>query len=134
MNEVIERELAVLFDSDNTDIERTIEAMQRLKTATRKEDVPRLVEALKSDRNNFWTRELLAEPICEIGGSEYLPELFDAFEQNFAEGHDNDGFAHHLMEIAWSEPGTCKDRLLELLDSDNLKYRDNATWLLEFCK
>jgi len=130
MNEIIERELQVIFA--NADVEDTIAAFERLRAATKEEDIPRLVEALKSNKSDFWTRELLAQPICEIGGPEYLRPLLDVLAKGDAEGHDNDGFAHFLMEMAGTHPAEVRQRLEQLMLED--KYRKDAEWLLEFCK
>ena len=85
-------------------------------------------------KNNFWVRELLAEPICDLGGSEFLEELFDALLLNEQEGHDNDSFNHFLTEIADSEPEKCKAKLNQLLAQPNFKHKEKATWLLQFCE
>ncbi len=135
MNEVIEKELEILWSDFNAnDVEQKLEAFERLKNAATKEDLPQLITALKSEKSDFWIRELLSEPISEFGGSEYLPELFDALQKNFDEGHDNDGFCHFLTEIAHSEPDLCKQKLLKLIDSSDFKHKDHAEWLLEFCE
>lgn len=115
-------------------IDTVLEAQERLKAIAEKEDLPELVEALRSERNNFWTRELLAEPIAYLGGSDFLPELFDPRDKNYNDGHDNDSLNFFLTEIADAEPAACKAKLESLMESPDFRYRDYAKWLLEFCK
>ena len=135
MNEIIAKELEILWsDFDLNDVCQKIEAFERLKNSATKDDLPQLISALKSEKNDFWTRELLSEPISELGGFEFLSELFDALQINFDEGHDNDSFCHFLTEIAYSEPDLCKKKLFGLIDSSDFKYKNHAEWLLEFCE
>ena len=135
MNPIIEKELEVLWsDFDKNDVDQKLEAFEGLKNSATKDDLPQLISALKSERNDFWTRELLAEPISELGGCEYLSELFEALQKNYDEGHDNDGFNAYLTETAYSEPQLCKKKLLELTAAPDFKYKNRAEWLLEFCE
>ena len=135
MNQIIEKELEILWsDFDENDVGEKLESFERLKNSATKDDLPQLVSALKSEKNDFWTRELLSELISELGGSEYLPELFDALQKNYDEGHDNDGFNAYLIEITYSEPKLCKEKLLQLIDSTEFKHKNHAEWLLEFCE
>lgn len=128
----LERELETLWSE--TDVDIVLEAHQRLMSFASQEDLPLLVAALKSDRNNFWTRELLAEPVASIGGVQYLSVLFDALETNYSDGHDNDSLAHFLTEIATLNGGECEAELKRLLDSPEFSHRKHAEWLLEFCE
>lgn len=135
MNNAIEKELLILWsDFDVNDEEQKLEAFERLKNAAAKGDLPQLLAAIKSEKNDFWTRELLSEPISELGGSEYLPELFEALQKNYDEGHDNDSFCHNLTEIAYAEPDLCKKKLRALIDSPDFMHKSRAKWLLEFCE
>lgn len=134
MNRIIEKELEILWsDFDENGVEEKLESFERLKNSAAKDDLPQLISALKSDKNDFWIRELLSEPISELSGCDYLPELFDALQKNYDEGHDNDSFCHNLTEIAYSEPNLCKEELLKLIDSAEFKHKNHAEWLLEFC-
>ncbi len=134
MNPIIEKELEILWsDFNDYDVEEKLESFERMKNSATKDDLPQLISALKSEKNDFWIRELLSEPISELGGSEYLSELFEALQKNFNEGHDNDGFCFFLTELAESEPELCKKQLLELIDSPSFKHKNHAEWLLEFC-
>lgn len=134
MNETIENELEILWsDFNDYDVEDKLEAFEKLKNSASKNDLPELISALKSEKSDFWIRELLSEPISELGGSEYLPELFEALQKNYDDGHDNDSFCFFLVEMAESEPKLCRANLLKLLDLPNFKYKDHAKGLLEFC-
>lgn len=135
MNKAIAKELEILWsDFEEHDIDEKLSAFERLKVAASKEDLPQFINALKSDRNDFWVRELLSEPVSDLGGSKYLPELFDALQKNYHKGHDNDGLNHFLTEIAGAEPAACRKALEELLANDNFRHREAADWLLEFCE
>ena len=128
----LQADLEILWSE--TDIDAVLGAQQRLIAIATKEDLPELVEALRSERNNFWTRELLAEPIAYLGGSDYLRELFDAKDKNYNDGHDNDSLNCFLTEIADAEPAACKAKLESLMESADFPHRNYAQWLLEFCK
>jgi hypothetical protein len=135
MNTKIAKELQILWsDFDENDVDAKMEAFERLKRASKKKDLTQLVVALKSEKNDFWTRELISEPISELGGCEYLSELFDALGKNYDDGHDNDTLNHLLTEIAEAEPELCKQKLKELLSEGDYQHRETAEWLFEFCK
>ena len=133
MKRAIADELQILWSFDD-DVEGVIEALGRLKSATTPEDVPDLTEALNSPKSDFWIRELLSDPICYISGAKYIPDLFEAFAKNYADGHDNDGFANKLMGIAHFEPIECRAKIEELLSLPDYPHSEYATWLLEVCK
>jgi hypothetical protein len=116
-----------------TDVETVLEAQERLMSIATKEDLPELIEALRSDRNDFWTRELISEPIAHLGGVDYLPELFEALEKNSLDGHDSDTLVHFLTEIASLNPDACRAKLESLKESSESAHGKYADWLLEFC-
>jgi len=120
-------------DFESFDVDEKLSAFSRLKDSATEADLPRLVEHLVSDRNDFWVRELLSEPICDLGGPRYLAELFEAHELNEREGHDNDGFNHFLTEIAWADSEGCRNKLTELMAKPNFRHKEIAQWLLDFC-
>lgn len=128
----LQSDLEILWSEAN--IDAVLEAQQRLIAIATKEDLPELVEALRSERNNFWTRELLAEPVACLGGPDVLLELIDAKDKNHKEGHDNDSLNFLLTEIADAEPAACKAKLESLMESPDFPHRNYAKWLLEFCK
>ena len=134
---MLEEEIEAIFagqDVDgDVDIDGVLTAFNRLNSKATKEDLPVLLAAIQSPRSNFWTRELLSEPICRLGGSEHLEVLFEAAQLGLDEGHDNDGFNSNLTEIADMEPQKCRVKLEELLAKEDFRYREAAEWLLEFC-
>ena len=119
-------------DFEQNDVEDKLAAFQRLTDAAGLEDIPQLLALLASERNGFWERELLAEPIGELGGAKYLPELLEAAEKNRIEGHDNDSFNHHLSEIAWADLKECERKLRETLANNDFRNQEKAEWLLTF--
>jgi len=54
------------------DVDGVLKAFERLKSIATEADLPALVAAIQSPKNNFWTRELFADPICYLGGADYL--------------------------------------------------------------
>lgn len=136
---MIAKEIEAIFAGQDVgdgevDIDGVIAAFERLNSIATEADLPILVAAIQSPRNNFWTRELLSEPICQLGGSDYLEPLLEAAQLGLDEGHDNDSFNMNLSEIAYVEPEKCRTKLEELLARADFKHREAATWLLEFCK
>ncbi|WP_395738817.1 hypothetical protein [Prosthecobacter sp.] len=109
-----------------------LEAFHRVKAAICIDDLPLLLEAMKSPDNNFWSRELIAELVAETGGLDCLEELLDALDAGFAEGHDNDGLQGFLTELAEREPEKCRSKLLELKARQNAKNHESIDWLLTF--
>ena len=72
---MIEKEIEAIFagqdvEDGEVDIDGVLEAHGRLMSIATEADLPRLVAAIQSRRNNFWTRELVSEPICQLGGSD----------------------------------------------------------------
>jgi hypothetical protein len=136
---MIAKEIEAIFagqdvGNGDVDVDGVLEALERLKSAATKADLPELVAAIQSPRNNFWTRELFADPISQLGGSDYLEVLLEADQLGLDEGHDNDSLHSSLNEIAYSEPEKCRTKLEELLARPDFKYQEGARWLLEFCK
>jgi hypothetical protein len=135
MNTDISKEIEILWHyEDINEIEVKIEAIERINKLATEEDLPQLVDALKSQKSNFWIRELLSQPISEIGKAKYLDELFDAMLKNYDDGHDNDGLAFFLSEIASIEPIGCRAKLIDLALIPNYRHLGYVHWLLEFCE
>ena len=135
MNEHLVSEMEILWSNTSEySLDLKLEAFDRFKSKLTKEDLPELVILMSSDKNDFWIRELLAEPIADLGGTMYLFELFEAQHRNELEGHDNDLLNHYLTEIAELEPIECKRKLKQYINDSNFQYRDSANWLLEFCE
>jgi hypothetical protein len=127
----IERWNQLVHDLEGDDIERMVEASEYLQRESTDEDIPRLLELLH--RSSFVVREAAAWPLASIGGPRFLPELFDAYQKGFDEGYDNDGFSTALIELVELHKDEARTNLRSLLESPNPLYRENATWLLDFC-
>ena len=133
---IIKKDLELIFDlqdvDGDVDIDGVLEAFYRLDAEVSRADLPLLLEAIQSPKNNFWTRELLSGPIARLGGSTVLEPLFVAFAANKEEGHDNDGFSVFLIEIAESETERCIAECNRLIAQPSFEHGDLARWLLTF--
>ncbi len=118
----------------NVDVDGVLAAFDRLVKRATVDDVPELIAAIQSPENNFWTRELLSGPICQLDGPNHLEILFAAAQQGLDEGHDNDLFHFNLSEMAELESDKCRKKLKELLVQNNFRHREAAEWLLEYCE
>jgi hypothetical protein len=128
-------DLELIFDANNEgDVDVVLEAFNRLDAAAAPKDLPDLLNALKSPKNNFWTRELIAQPVARLGGVACLEELIAALSKGFAEGHDNDGLQTSLIMLAEQNPEKCRQKLVELMSRSDFKHRKHAEWLMEFIK
>lgn len=126
--------LTVMAQSfDESDVDTKLAAFEKLKGQVSVLDLPELLGAICSVDIDFWTRELLAEPIADLGGAGALPTLLTAYQLNFDDGHDNDGFSHTLTEIASLDSKGTRTALVELMQADDENTRSHAGWLLEFC-
>jgi hypothetical protein len=106
---MIEKEIeAILAWQDvgagDIDVDGVLKAFERLNSIATEIDLPALVVAIQSPKNNFWTRELFAEPISHLGGTDYLEPLLEAAQLGLDEGHDNDGFDGHLSTLPIASP------------------------------
>jgi len=119
---------------EDYNVEQKLESFDELKSSLKKEDLPQLLEMLASNKNDFWVRELLSEPICALGTADCLPELFDALELNDSEGHDSNSFCLFLTELVEREPEKSKIKLNSLASKNNEKYKEYSDWLLEYCE
>jgi hypothetical protein len=124
---------ALVRDLKNVDdVDSAVAACERLHREATAEDLPRLRDLLTD--GSFFVREAAAWPLSEIAGAAALPELFQAYQRGFDEGHDNDGFSAALTEMAAADPDGVRRALSGFLQSGDSKVRDNASWLLEFCE
>ncbi len=133
---IIEELNAIFAGQDvngEVDVDGVLAAFDRLMERATVEDVPELIAAIQSPKNNFWTRELLSEPICQLDGPNHLEILFAAAQLGLDEGHDNDLFHFNLSEMAESEPDKCRKKLKELTARDDFRHQVAAEWLLEYC-
>jgi len=119
---------------DEFSVEEKLAAFEELKRSIEKDDLPELLEALASNKNDFWIRDLLSEPICEFGSSDCLPQLFDALALNDSEGHDSNSFCVFLTDLVEADPKNSKVQLKALALQNNEKYKEYADWLLEYCE
>lgn len=133
---MIERDLELILDLQDVDgeidIDGVLAALDRVNAAVTPEDLPLLLETLRLPRNNFWTRELLAEPVAEAGGIAAFPDLLDAFALNTEEGHDNDSFRVILLGMVEEKPEVFRPELERMLAEPGFQHRKLAEWLLSF--
>jgi len=124
---------ALVRDLKNVDdVDAAVAACERLHREATAEDLPRLRDLLTD--GSFFVREAAAWPLSELAGAAALPELLEAYQRGFDEGHDNDGFSAALTEMAAADPDGVRRALSGFLQSSDSKVRDNASWLLEFCE
>jgi hypothetical protein len=132
---MIETEINAFFSaSDDENPDGVLSAFDQINANATKSDVPALLDAIRSPKNNFWTRELLSQPICKLGGIDCLELLLEALQKGKDEGHDNDGFVASLWTLTDADPRGCRTKLNELLSRADFKQREQALWLLEFCQ
>jgi hypothetical protein len=124
----------IKFLETGDDVDAQLEAFDQLNASVTEQDLPVLTEAMKSETSNFWVRELLAEPICRLGGAKAISELMAALRRNFDEGHDNDGFQAFLADLAESDPIGVRAELEKLRKTANKAELEDIQWLLEFCQ
>lgn len=124
----------IRFLETGNDIDAQLKAFSELNASVTENDLPVLLEALKSETSNFWVRELLSEPIIKLAGAKAIPELMAAFQKNFDEGHDNDSFQLFLSELAGEDPSGVRAALESLAKNANQAEMENINWLLEYCE
>jgi HEAT repeat protein len=122
-----------LHDLDSVEEGRpvAVRAADRLHRSATPEDVPRLLRLLQDE--SFFVREAVAWPLSELAGATHLAELLQAYQRGFDEGHDNDGFAAALADMAEVGPAAVRQALQPLVCSSDESLRRNAIWLLQFC-
>ena len=124
---------ALVRDLKNIDdVDVAVGAGERLHRTATPEDVHRLGELLQDE--SFFAREAAAWPLSELAGAAALPQLFRAYQRGFDEGHDNDAFSAALADMAEADPEGVRRVLDVLVKADDPALRENAFWLLEFCK
>jgi len=117
----------------STDVEAAVAAAARLHAEATAEDLPRLLDLLKTGRD-FFIREAAAWPLVELAGPAVLREVFAAYQLGFDEGHDNDGFTAALLEIPALHPVETKPALENLVTHEAGATLEHAQWLMEFCR
>jgi hypothetical protein len=116
------------------DVDAQLRAFGQLKVSVTKNDLPLLLQTIKSETCGFWVRELLSEPIIDLGGAEALPELLAALQKNYEEGHDNDSFTAFLMDLAESDPVGAREQLVKMAKTASPSELKDINWLLEYCQ
>jgi hypothetical protein len=113
------------------DVELACGAAQRLHKESTLSDVPLLMQLLHDD--DAFVREAAAWPISELVGLPVLRDLLISYQRGFDEGLDNDGFTAALLDLVQQETDAAVSVLQSLAGDENLKLRENARWLLDFC-
>ncbi len=114
-----------------TDGSQPTPAGERLRGEATVEDVPKLLELLRS--NNGHLRDLAVMPLVELAGPRVLPELFEALRRDMDEGRSEGSFCGALMHLPELFPDETRAVLLHLRTSGSESMRENSEWLLEFC-
>lgn len=130
-------DLLDLVHSDSRHDEHTVEEhlrfFEEIAAIASIDDIPVLLDALLSEKADFWTREMLAGPLCRLGGPELLKPLLTAFDRSRADGHDNDSFNVCLWELVESAPDESANVLRGLREQTPEISDHTIDWLLEFC-
>ena len=114
------------------DVAAACEAAKELYDNSRLEDRHALLTLLQHD--DFFVREAAAWPLCSLGVTTALPQLFVAFQRGFNDVHDNDGFSTAVIEMASLHKESTRLALEEILTAgDDPSSVKHAQWLLEFC-
>jgi len=117
---------------DAPSVEACVAAASRLHAEAEADDVPKLLDLLKS--GDFFVREAAAWPLAELAGPAVLADLLVAYQRGFDEGHDNDGFTAALLEIPSLFPEDARTSLASIIATAAEPMRGHAQWLLEFCE
>ena len=122
----------IVSELTHPDVSTCVNAAARLHAEAGAEDVPKLLEILKS--NDFFVREAAAWPLAELAGPRALTELLHAYQRSFDEGHDNDGFSAALLEILAFHPQDTRSSRERIVGTAEEPMRGHAVWLLGFCE
>jgi HEAT repeat protein len=112
--------------------ERALEAAASLQANATASDVPRLLTLLED--SSFFVREAAAWPLSDLGRVEVLPQLLETYQRGLDEGHDNDGFSAALIDLVEMNSAAAVPQLQTVVETGSAAARENATWLLTFCK
>jgi HEAT repeat protein len=107
-------------------------ANRKIHKASTRDDLPWLMSLLHDPA--FTVREAAAWPISELAGVSALPELLRAYQRGLDDGHDNDGLSTAQIELVESDMAAARRALNDLAESGDPAMRDNAKWLIEFCR
>lgn len=126
-------DMFVLQDVDGeADIDGVLEAFYHLNDTVTEHDIPFLLKSIKSPRNNFWTRELLSEPIARLGGVITLEPLLRGCYANEKENGETDGFSAHLSYLVARKPQASYKELKRLKNDPDFEHNELCDWLLEY--
>jgi len=121
----------ILIDLASQDVDTAVAAAAKIHDESTAGDVPRLLELLQSP--DFFVREAVAWPLAELAGPDVLPQLLEAYQLGFSQGHDNDGFTAALLEIPALYPDLAPHALAKLINQSDEPILGHAKWLQEFC-
>ncbi|MEP6962220.1 MAG: hypothetical protein ABI995_09080 [Acidobacteriota bacterium] len=113
------------------DLDTFVTAAARIHKEATFEDVSQLTVLLNDD--DALLREAAAWPLSELVGTPVLRELLKAYQRGLDDGLDDDGFSAALIDLVQVDPVQSESVLKVLVNEADLKMRDNACWLLEFC-
>ena len=123
---------SLVEDLSTLSVDVCVRASERIHRESTVEDVPNLLELLKSE--SFFVREAAAWPLAELVGPAALEQLLAAYQRGFDDGHDNDGFTAALLEIPALYPEETPPALRAITSAAAEPMRTHALWLLEFCE
>ena len=112
--------------------ELALAAVASLQANATASDVPRLLNLLED--SSFFVREAAAWPLSDLGRVDVLPQLLEAYQRGLDEGHDNDGFSAALIDLVEMNSAAAVPQLQKLVETGSAAARENAAWLLTFCK
>ena len=108
-------------------------AAERLHRRASTEDLPRLLLLLNSD--DIFLREAAAWPISELAGSSSLHDLLIAYQRGFDEKDTTTtGLRPHWWNSRRWTQSDVETFFCASLNRLPTTLRDNAAWLLDFCK
>lgn len=116
---------------DSPAIEAMVQAASQLHCEAEPEDVQRLLNLLWHE--SFFVREAAAWPLAELAGPSVLPQLLEAYQRGFDDGHDNDGFTVALLEIPALYPSEARSAVTGIIATATGPLLGHAEWLLSFC-
>jgi hypothetical protein len=89
-----------------------------------------LYKLMESD--NFYVREVIADPLARLEGVRALPILFQALQRGEQQGHDNDGLTNTMIGLFESNKDVVAPMLIDMTQSPLASLRADAAWALGF--
>lgn len=121
--------VAALTRRDNLDA--ALAAATALHKNATIEDVPRIRELLRD--GDFFVCEAVGWPLSDLGATEAIPDLLEAMYRCEQQGHDNDGLAAAVADLAEAHPHATRKMLDLLRSSDHCHLHQLVDWVMEFC-